>query len=712
MAKWMLYRKKADFQEIAEALHISPVTARVIRNRDVIGTEETRRFLYGTMADLDDPADLPGLRDAAFVLKHKIVEGARIRVIGDYDVDGICSTYILWRLISFLGGEVSTAIPERIRDGYGINERLVREAIRDGVDTIITCDNGIAAVEPLRLAKEAGLTVIVTDHHEIPYREEPAGEEMASEPVPQKVPAQDRPGMPESSSAEADSSGGAVRKHYIYPPADVIAEPWIPDDETGKPIARFPSICGAAVVFKLAMLLLGRPDLTGPKSENEPSHVLLARELLGFAGIATVCDVMPLQDENRILVREGLKEASRTDNVGLRCLMQAAGLSGGPVTVYRAGFVIGPCLNASGRLDTAARALSLFQEKDERRAMLMARDLKQLNDSRKAMTEDGVKRALRQVETDAAGGRPLPERRILIVRLDDCHESLAGIIAGRLREQYHRPVIVLTRAGEETAEEAAESSGAKEGPAAFAEPSGNPAGQSAGTKDGPSVSAELIGNPAGTAAESAGVRQKEAAPESAGNPVCSNANSAGQIILKGSGRSVEAYDMFAEMNRCRELFIKFGGHKMAAGLTITAENAAELDRRLNASCALTEEEMDEVLHIDMELPPAYVTRDLVHEFELLEPCGNQNPGVLLATRNLILRRTAVFGKNRNVNRIEATDADGRRYDFVWFAAQERLPEALQQGKALRCNVVYEPKINAWKGRESVQFQIKDVKRTG
>ena len=664
MAKWMLYRKKADFQAIAKELNISPVTARVIRNRDVIGTEETRRFLYGTMADLDDPALLPGLRDAAFVLKRKIVEGARIRVIGDYDVDGICSTYILWRLISWLGGEVSTAIPERIRDGYGINERLVREAIRDGVDTIITCDNGIAAVEPLRLAKEAGLTVIVTDHHEIPYREEPAGEEMASEPVPQKVPAQDRPGMPESSFAEADSSGSAVRKHYIYPPADVIAEPWILDDETGKPIARFPSICGAAVVFKLAMLLLGRPDLSGPKSEKEPSHVLLARELLAFAGIATVCDVMPLQDENRILVREGLKEASRTDNVGLRCLMLAAGLSGSPVTVYHAGFVIGPCLNASGRLDTAARALSLFQEKDERRAMVMARDLKQLNDSRKSMTEDGVRRALQQVEADAAGGRPLSERRILIVRLDDCHESLAGIIAGRLREQYHRPVIVLTRAGEEAARAAAESAGAKEGPSAFAGPSAAPA------SDGPS---------------------------------------GGQVILKGSGRSVEAYDMFAEMNRCRDLFIKFGGHKMAAGLTITAENAAELDLRLNASCTLTEEEMDDVLHIDMELPPAYVSLDLLHEFELLEPCGNQNPGVLLVTRNLTLRRTAVFGKNSNVNRIEATDADGRRYDFVWFAAQDRIPEAMQQGRAICCNVVYEPKINEFRGRERVQFQIRDVK---
>ena len=596
MSKWMIYAKKADFRAISQEFHISPVTARVIRNRDVEDREEIRRYLRGTLADLDDPEKLPGLKDAAFVLKRKIVGGAGIRVIGDYDVDGICSTYILWRMISFLGGEVSTAIPERIRDGYGINDRLVEEAIADGVDTIITCDNGIAAAEPLQKAKDAGLTVIVTDHHEIPFEEE-NGE-----------------------------------KHYLFPPADVIAEPWIPDQNTGEPKARFPKICGAEVVFKLAMILLGRPDLTQPKSVQEPENVKVARELLGFAALATVCDVMPLLDENRIIVREGLFELSRTDNTGIRCLMMAAGLGAEPLTVYHAGFVLGPCLNASGRLDTAERALSLFKERDESRAMILARDLKQLNDSRKSMTEQGVEEAIRKIEEETAAGRSMEKRRVLLVRLDDCHESLAGIIAGRLKERYHRPSFVLTKAEEKG-------------------------------------------------------------------------------VLKGSGRSVEAYDMYEEMNRCRDLFLKFGGHKMAAGLSIPEENLELLDRQLNEGCTLSEEDLSEVLHIDMELPPACVDLALARELTLLEPCGTANPRPLFAVRNLLLRKTAVFGKNRNVIRMDGTDADGRHYDFVWFTTEDLLPEPLRDGAA-RCHVAYEPTINVWKGRESLQFVIRDVKCCG
>ncbi len=593
MSKWMIYAKKADFRGISQKFGISPVTARVIRNRDVEDEEDIRKYLHGTMADLDDAELLPGLKDAAFVLKRKIVGGEKIRIIGDYDVDGICSTYILWKLISFLGGEVSTAIPERIRDGYGINDRLVEEAVADGVDTIITCDNGISAAGPLQKAKDAGLTVIVTDHHEIPF-EEVNGE-----------------------------------KRYIFPPADVIAEPWIPDAKTGEPKARFPKICGAEVVFKLALLLLGKPDLTGEKSALEEEHVKIARELLGFAALAAICDVMPLLDENRIIVREGLRELSRTDNTGIRCLMLAAGLGSEPVTVYHAGFVLGPCLNASGRLDTAGRALALLKEQDEARAMILARDLKQLNDSRKSMTEEGVETAIRMIEEEIRKGRSMESRKVLVVRLENCHESLAGIIAGRLRERYHRPVFVLTRAEEEG-------------------------------------------------------------------------------VLKGSGRSVEAYDMYEEMNRCRELFLKFGGHKMAAGLSLTADKAELLDRRLNENCSLLQEDFAEVLHIDMELPPACVDLALVRELSALEPCGTGNSRPLFAVRNLLLRKTAVFGRNRNVIRLEGSDDTGAHYDFVWFTTEDRLPEALADGPA-KCHVAYEPKINVWKGRESLQFVIKDVK---
>ena len=620
MAKWMVYAKKADFRTIADELGVSPVTVRVLRNRDLEDTEAMRLFLHGTLADLDDPESIPGMKDAAFVLKRKIVGGVKIRVIGDYDVDGICSSYILWRLISWLGGDVSVAIPERIRDGYGINERLVREAAADGVDTIITCDNGIAAAGPLQMAKDSGMTVIVTDHHEIPFTEENG------------------------------------RKAYHYPPADVIAEPWIPDEETGKTLMRFPSICGAEVVFQLARILLGRPDLSGEKSVQEQPNVKVARELLGFAALATVCDVMPLQDTNRILVREGLRELSRTDNLGMRCLMMAAGLSDGPVTVYHAGFVLGPCLNASGRLDTAARALSLFQEKDENRAMIMARDLKQLNDSRKSMTEQGTNDAIRQLEAEENAGRSLRDRKILVIRLDECHESLAGIIAGRIKERYHRPTIVLTRADE----------------------------------DG---------------------------------------------VLKGSGRSIEAYDMFEEMSRCKDLFLKFGGHKMAAGLSLREENAALLDERLNAGCQLKEEDLTDTLHIDMVLPMSFMNLELVRELSCLDPCGTGNARSVFAARNVRLRKTAVFGKNHNVIRLEGTEVTPetagqsgngcgngqgqgnsvrpagqtarRELELVWFCTEDQLPEALQQGEAL-CHVAYEPQINAWKGREKVQFVVKDV----
>ncbi len=596
MSKWMIYAKKADFQGIARALSISPVTVRVMRNRDLENAASMSKFLYGTLADLDDPEDITGLKDAAFVLRHQILEGKKIRIIGDYDVDGICSTYILWRLISYLGGEVSTRIPDRLKDGYGINDRLVEEAIAEGIDTIITCDNGIAAVGPLAKAKAAGLTVIVTDHHEIPFTMN--GEE----------------------------------KEYIYPEADVIAEPWIPDQQTGKPKTRFPQICGAQVVFALASLLLGKPDLTAPKSVQEPEPVKILRELLGFAALAAICDVMPLADNNRILVREGLKELGMTDNVGLRCLMLVSGLSDAPVTVYHAGFVLGPCLNAAGRLDTASRALALFQEKDETRAMIMARDLKQLNDSRKSMTEEGVAGAVQCVEKDAAAGRSLSERKVLVIRLENCHESLAGIIAGRIKERYHRPAIVLTNSEEEG-------------------------------------------------------------------------------VLKGSGRSIESYDMFREMSGCKELFLKFGGHKMAAGLSLREENAAILDAQLNERCRLQPEDMEELLHIDMELPLQFVSIALVKELGSLEPCGTGNARALFAARNLQLRKKAVFGKNRNVIRMEGQDANGSCYDLVWFVPEEQLPGELQDGTAC-CHIVYEPKINEWKGRESLQFVIKDLRMAG
>ncbi len=593
MSKWMIYAKKADFQGIARELGISPVTVRVMRNRNLETKEAMQVFLQGTMADMEEPEKIPGLKDAAFVLRHKILERKSIRIIGDYDVDGICSTYILWRLISYLGGEVSARIPERLRDGYGINDRLVEEAVADGVDTIITCDNGIAAADTLGKAKAAGLTVIVTDHHAIPFAMK--GEE----------------------------------KEYLYPPADVIAEPWIPDPATGEPETAFPQICGAAVVFGLGMLLLGRPELTQPRSAAEPEPVSVARELLGFAALATICDVMPLQGPNRIMVKAGLKELMHTDNVGFRCLLEASGLASEELTLYHAGFVLGPCLNASGRLEVADRALELFQETDKTKAMDLAKRLKFLNDSRKSMTEEGVKKAIGKVEGLSAADGGLAEHRVLVLYLENCHEALAGIIAGRVKERYHRPVLVLTNSDEEG-------------------------------------------------------------------------------ILKGSGRSIEAYDMFEELSACKDLFLKFGGHKMAAGLSLREENVALLEERLNQSCRLGTEDMQDVLHIDMVLPLSFVTVSLVRELSLLEPCGTDNARPLFAMRDVVLRKSAVFGKNHNVIRLEGTDEEGRPYELVWFLPEEELPEPLGS-RAARCNIVYEPKINSWKGKERLQFVVKDCK---
>jgi single-stranded-DNA-specific exonuclease len=591
--KWMIYNKKDDFAEISRKCGISPVLARLIRNRDVIGVDEVSRYIGGTTADLYSPLLLHGMEQAVEIIAQKIAQGKKIRVIGDYDVDGICSSYILYRSLTFLGGDVSVELPDRIRDGYGINERLVDDAVNDGVDTIITCDNGIAAAKVLQRAKDAGLTVIVTDHHEIPFETEGAENK---------------------------------EKHYLLPPADVIVEPKMADPATGKTYYPFPDICGAAVTFKLAQVMLGMPDITGDKSDDESGPQKVLRELIAFAGIATICDVMPLISENRILARYGLREAERTENPGLAALIRVQGLTGQKLCGYHAGFIIGPCLNASGRLESASEALDLFREKDPNKALAMADQLKALNDGRKTMTVQGTAEAERQIRENIAAGR---DDRVLVIRIDDLHESLAGIVAGRIREHYARPVIVLT-----------------------------PSDDSA--------------------------------------------------ILKGSGRSIEAYDMFAELSRVKDIFTKFGGHKMAAGLSLPKEKEGELRERLNANCTLRPEEMTDVLHIDMVLPPAYATVELVHELELMEPLGNGNEAPQFALRNVRLTPAGVFGKNRNVCRFNGVLEDGSRCQFTYFVHEEDIQD-ISSGTHL-CHVVYRPGLNEYRGQVSVQLKMVDYMR--
>lgn len=593
MAKWMLYMKKENFREIAMACGISPVLARVIRNRDVRGVEATRLFLHGSLSDLRDPGLLPDMDKAVAVLSEKIRGGIPVRVIGDYDVDGICASYILMRTLSACGAEADVVLPDRIRDGYGMNPQMAREAAEDGIGLILTCDNGISASEAVREAKEAGLSVVITDHHEVPFEEE---------------------------------EGGGRR--YLLPFADAVVDPKVRNPETGEIDYPFPEICGAVVAWKLADRLLS--ELAPDKREG------LLDELLPFCALASVCDVMPLKDENRILVREGLRRASNTENIGLRSLLTVNGLEGKTLSTYHAGFVIGPCLNATGRLDNAERALALFLEEDPSEALRSAQKLRELNDSRKSLTEQGVQQALDQIHD-----RHLLDKRVLVIFLPDCHESLAGIIAGRIRERYSRPVFVLTRA------------------------------------------------------------------ESG--------------MAKGSGRSIEAYDMYSSMTEVKDCFVKYGGHKMAAGLSMREDVIPLLQERLERGCTLSAEDLTEVIHIDMELPPSLWNFEMTEELRLLEPCGTENLRPVFAARGIRLLGVRVMGKARNVLGFDAADADGRKLALTYFREAERFFEELasargagecrllQNGQAsIGVSIVYHPEINEWRGRRSLRFVVKDM----
>ena len=594
MAKWMVYQKKEDFRAIAQACGISQVLARLIRNRDVIGIEETERFLRGDLSDLHDPSLLPDMDKAVAVLCGKIRRGASVRVIGDYDVDGICASYILMHSLEVCGAKADVVLPDRILDGYGMNPQMAIDAAQDGIGVILTCDNGIAASEAVSKARDAGICVVVTDHHEVPFEE-----------------------------------GEDGRKKCLLPPADAVVDPKVRDPQTGEMEYPFPEICGAVVAWKLAGMLL--EELAPERKEQ----TLLA--LLPFCALATVCDVMPLLDENRILVREGLKRAAATSNVGLKSLLIVNGLEGKPLTTHHAGFVIGPCLNATGRLDTAYRGLELFMERDPVSALQNAQQLKDLNDSRKSMTAEGTDAAAALIEREK-----MQDRRVLVILLRNCHESLAGIIAGRIKESMHRPAFVLTDSG--------------------------------------------------------------------------------NGVLKGSGRSIESYDMYAEMNACEDLFIKYGGHKMAGGLSMKEENFDEFCRRIEENCTLTKEQLQEVIRVDMELPPRFLSLKMTRELALMEPCGTDNPKPLFVTRNIRLLSARVLGRNRNVVRLGAQDDTGAGMDLIRFGDAEDFEqsiletagrgalEGLLRGAGnVTIDMVYYPDINVWNGRESRQYIVKDYR---
>lgn len=580
--RWVLLRKGADFAGIGKKFHISPRLACLIRNRDIVGDEQIENYLYGTIADLGDGMLMKDMDRAVEILMEKIREGAPIRIIGDYDIDGVCATYILLEGLKGLGAVADTDIPDRITDGYGLNRHLIDRAFETGTDTIITCDNGIAAAEEIAYGKGLGMTVIVTDHHEVPFDEEDG------------------------------------EKKYHLPPADAVVDPKRTDCSY-----PFKGLCGAAVAYKLMEALY---EAMGKDS----SDIDYLMEEVAFA---TVGDVMDLTGENRIFVRQGLEMLQSTSNLGLRALMECTGIDRKAVNTYHIGFVLGPCLNASGRLDTAKRALALLEAGSKQEADVLAGDLKALNDSRKEMTEEAVRQAAEQVEHTEAG-----RQKVLVLYLPDCHESLAGIVAGRIRERYCRPVFVITDSGE---------------------------------------------------------------------------------MAKGSGRSIEAYHMYEEMNKCRNLFVKFGGHKLAAGLTLKKENIEKFRQDINAVCTLTETDMTEKVSIDMQMPFSCVTEELLEELKLLEPFGKGNTKPVFAEKNVSIVSCRLIGKNRNMLRMRLCDGAGTDMDAVYFGdavgfleeVGERYGKTVRDHffeggyRRIRLSVTYYPGVNEYMGQKTMQIVV-------
>lgn len=583
MAKWMVMAKKADFDRIGKQYGISPIVARIIRNRDVKEDEDIEKYLNGTLTALYSPWLLKDMKRAVDILIDKIDAKKKIRIIGDYDIDGVCATFILKKSIDEIGGVSDTYIPDRIEDGYGLNDSMIRKAKEDGVDTILTCDNGIAAANQVQLAKELGMTVIITDHHEVPYEELADG-----------------------------------RRHYLLPGADAVVDPKQEDC-----MYPFSSICGAVVAYKLICALFEAKCSSRPPTEEE---------LLAAAAFATVGDVMELLDENRILVREGLSLLEHTKNQGFRSLIQMTGLSDTKLTPYHVGFVLGPCINATGRLDMAGRALDLLLTKDKAEAVRLAGELRDLNESRKEMTRQGVEKAVLMVEKEE-----MARDKVLVVYLVDCHESLAGIIAGRLRERYGKPVFVLT-------------------------------------------------------------------------------NSKGGV--KGSGRSIEAYHMYENMTKIKDVFEKFGGHKMAAGLSLKPDRVEEFRTRINGICTLSAEDMEEVIHIDVPMPVRYADFDLIGQLTRLAPYGNGNPRPLFAQKNIRLCSARIVGKTGNVAKFMLRDEEGYQVEGVCFSKVEELfdrltkdftPKRVQKMLAgdgdIVVSIAYYPEVNEYHGKRSLQMVI-------
>lgn len=570
-SKWMVYAKKADFKQIASEYGIDQVLARIIRNRDICGSKDIDMYLNGNLNDIHNPHSMKDADKFVDIITKKIEEHKPVRIIGDYDIDGICSIYILFCGLKAAGADVDYVVPHRINDGYGINEHLIDNAINEGIDTIVTCDNGIAAYNQVRYAKDNGITMIVTDHHDVPF-------EIKDD-----------------------------KKVYIVPPADAVINPKQADCDY-----PFKLLCGAGVAYKLISLLYDRLGLD--KKELE--------DYIEFMAIATVGDIVDLIDENRIVVKYGLKHIAHTKNTGLRALIEECQLDINNISSYHIGFVIGPCLNASGRLDTARQAIELMLCKDNEKAHNMAKELIALNNERKSMTEQETQKAIELVENTG-----LLKDRVLVIYLKDCHESIAGIIAGRIKERYYRPTFVITNA-----------------------------------EDG----------------------------------------------AKGSGRSIEGYNMYEEINKCKNVLTKYGGHPMAAGLSLAISDIDIFRKMLNDNEILTDEDLIPKMWIDVPMPVSYANIRLVNQLKLLEPFGKGNEKPVFADRNLYVKTASVIGKNKNVLRCQLETEDGTYVPAVQFGINniDDIPRA-----GMRISIIYYPDINTFNGIMSLQIIIKEWKET-
>ena len=587
--RWRLYAKKADFAAISKAYGINQVTARIMRNRGVETKEEIESYLKGDLDYISDPALMKDADKAASLLEAAIANNELIAISSDFDNDGIFSGLLLKEAIIELGGRAAIFTPNRVMEGYGVNSRIVEEANAKGASVLLTCDNGIAAFEAIEEAKKLGMTVIVTDHHEVPFEEHDG------------------------------------KKTYLLPKADAIVDP--KQEDCAYP---FKSLCGTGVAYQLMTLLFRRMKRTMSRQEI----------FLQYTAIATVADVMELVGENRILVRKGLSYLNHTNHIGLRTLMEVCGISPEQVRAYHIGFILGPCFNAAGRLDTIVHALALLESKEYDQALTLAGELWAMNEERKELTRVGTERAVELIEHAT-----WKDEHVYLVYIKDCHESVAGIIAGRLRERYYRPVLVFTDASEE-----------------------------------------------------------------------------GQI--KASGRSIDDYDMFTELSAFRSLFLRFGGHKMAAGLTMEKKNLETLRDGLNARCTLTQTQLMPLVMIDAAMPLGYISEEVIADLEKLEPFGRANEKPLFAQQHLSVLRLSRIGKNRNVVKMSVMGPEGIIMDALYFGDTDVFFDFLEEeygrdnvAAALRgmrntidIGVTYYPQINEFQGKRSLQIVIQNYCR--